>query len=136
MPKEWHFNPYHQRIDEAMATQRAAPAIDTEWRGLGGAQQPRRGEAHVHVGSVHAPDAELALLYAREQYVRRGTAVNLWVAPADQILASPYDSPDFFARTSDKSYRENIGFRGHRQGRVPARPAPIRGPTAADDAGD
>ena len=93
------------------------PPADTEWRVWEVFQQAKRGEPHVHVGSIHAPDAELALLLAREQYVRRGSAVNLWVAPADAILATPYDEPDFFVRTSDKSYRENVGYRGFRQGR-------------------
>lgn len=120
MPKLYHFNPYHQRIDEAMAKTPPGEAIpaDTEWPVWEVFQQAKRGEHHVHVGSLHAPDAETALLLAREQYVRRGTAVSLWVAPADAILATRYDDPDFFARTSDKSYRENVGYRAFRQGRV------------------
>ncbi len=118
MARQWQFNPYHQRIDEAMARGDVAPPADTEWPVWEVFQQEKRGDPHIHVGSVHAPDAELALLEAREQYVRRGTAVSLWVAPADAIVATPYDDPDFFVRNTDKSYRENVGFRGHRQGRL------------------
>ncbi|MGZ4449374.1 MAG: 1,2-phenylacetyl-CoA epoxidase subunit PaaB, partial [Nocardioides sp.] len=31
----------------------------------------RRGLSHVHVGSLHAPDAEMALRNARDVYTRR-----------------------------------------------------------------
>ena len=42
----------------------------------------RRGLSHVHVGSLHAPDAEMALRNARDIYTRRQEGVSLWVVPA------------------------------------------------------
>ena len=42
----------------------------------------KAGLAHRHVGSVHAPDAELALRHARDTYTRRGEGVSLWVVPS------------------------------------------------------
>ncbi len=42
----------------------------------------RRGLSHVHVGSLHAPDAEMALRNARDLYTRRGEGVSLWVVPS------------------------------------------------------
>ena len=33
--------------------------------------QQARGDQHRHVGIVHAPSAEMALLFAKEQYARR-----------------------------------------------------------------
>lgn len=39
------------------------------------------------VGSVHAPDAELALLNARDVFVRRPECSGLWVAPVTSIYA-------------------------------------------------
>ena len=39
----------------------------------------RRGLSHVHVGSLHAPDAEMALRNARDLYTRRQEGVSLWV---------------------------------------------------------
>ena len=36
--------------------------------------QPRRGLSHVHVGSVHAVDANMAMHHARDVYTRRGEA--------------------------------------------------------------
>ena len=41
----------------------------------------RRGLSHVHVGSLHAPDAEMALRNARDVYTRRQEGVSLWVVP-------------------------------------------------------
>jgi len=40
-----------------------------------------------NVGSVHAPDAELALLNARDVFARRPACHSLWVVPAAAILA-------------------------------------------------
>ena len=66
----------------------------------------RRGLSHVHVGSLHAPDAEMALRNARDIYTRRQEGVSLWVVPAAQITASSPDEKDaFFDPAADKIYR-------------------------------
>lgn len=68
--------------------------------------QPPGGGPHEHAGSVHAPDAELALQNARDVYARRGEAVSIWVVPSDQITAStPEDMGPFFEPGNDKAYR-------------------------------
>ena len=57
----------------------------------------RAGLAHQHVGSLHAPDAELALQNARDVYSRRGEAASLWVVAASDVVASdPNDASAFF----------------------------------------
>lgn len=84
---------------------------DTQWPLFEVFHQQARGEPHVHVGSVHAPDAEMAILMAKEQYARRQACVNLWVVPAGAILATRYDDADIFDRGTDKSYRESWGYR-------------------------
>ena len=48
----------------------------------------KRGLNHVHVGSLHAPDAEMALRNARDLYTRRNEGVSIWVVPAEEITAS------------------------------------------------
>jgi ring-1,2-phenylacetyl-CoA epoxidase subunit PaaB len=66
----------------------------------------RRGLAHVHVGSLHAPDAEMALRNARDLYTRRQEGVSLWVVPAAEIVAStPDQGAAFFDPADDKVYR-------------------------------
>lgn len=73
--------------------------------------QSKRGEPHVHVGAVHAPDAELALHYARDQFARRLPCVSLWVVPSEQITATtPEEAEAWFDPAIDKSYREASGF--------------------------
>ncbi len=68
--------------------------------------RPRRGLAHTHVGSLHAPDAELAVHNARDLYTRRGEGVSIWVVPANAISASSPDEKDsFFDPAADKIYR-------------------------------
>ena len=73
--------------------------------------QQARGEPHVYVGSVHAPDAEMALVLAKEQYARRMACVNLWVVRAADITASNYADSDLFEHATDKSYREAYGYK-------------------------
>jgi ring-1,2-phenylacetyl-CoA epoxidase subunit PaaB len=64
------------------------------------------GMSHRHVGSVHAPDAEIALRHARDTYTRRMEGISLWVVPSAQIVASdPADDAQNFDPAEDKIYR-------------------------------
>lgn len=66
----------------------------------------RRGLSHVHAGSLHAPDAQLALLSARDLYTRRGEGVSLWVVRSADITASaPSAHGSLFDPADDKVYR-------------------------------
>ncbi|MDQ4076731.1 MAG: 1,2-phenylacetyl-CoA epoxidase subunit B [Chloroflexota bacterium] len=85
--------------------------VDTEWAVWEVFQQQRRGDAFEHVGAIHASDAEMALVMAKEQYARRGRCVQLWVVPSNAIVASPMEDADIFEHSTDKSYREAYGYR-------------------------
>ena len=64
------------------------------------------GLSHRHVGSVHAPDAELALAHARDTYTRRMEGVSLWVVPSAVIVASdPDQAGELFEPAESKIYR-------------------------------
>jgi ring-1,2-phenylacetyl-CoA epoxidase subunit PaaB len=66
----------------------------------------KRGLSHVHAGSLHAPDAVMALRNARDLYTRRQEGVSIWVVPATAITASSPDERDaFFDPAADKVYR-------------------------------
>src|SRR5579871_6383380 len=66
----------------------------------------KRGLNHVHVGSLHAADAEMALHHARDLYTRRNEGVSIWVVRASDITASSPDEKDpFFKPSGDKVYR-------------------------------
>ena len=54
----------------------------------------KRGVSHVHAGTVHAPDAELALQNARDLFTRRSEGVSLWVVRSSDITASDPDDRD------------------------------------------
>ena len=51
--------------------------------------KPAGKDPFEHAGSFQAPDDELALVYARETYVRRGEAAEVWVVARDHVLALP-----------------------------------------------
>lgn len=91
---------------------------DTQWRAFEVFHQSTRGEPHVHVGGVHAPDAETALILAKEQFSRRQACVNIWVVPADAITATSYQDADMFQHGTDKSYREAFGYETTKRARA------------------
>lgn len=65
----------------------------------------RRGLAHVHMGSLHAPDAESALQAARDVYTRRREGVSVWVTPSSAITAFDPDDAEDFIEVNEKEYR-------------------------------
>ncbi len=73
--------------------------------------QKKRGDHHIHVGSVHAPNAAQALLFAKEQYGRRQLCANMWVVRTQDITAFSYNDADLFETAIDKEYREAYGFK-------------------------
>jgi ring-1,2-phenylacetyl-CoA epoxidase subunit PaaB len=65
----------------------------------------KRGLSHVHVGSLHAADAETALLSARDVYTRRVEGVSIWVVASTHITASDPDDAEAFFESIEKPYR-------------------------------
>ncbi len=68
--------------------------------------QKKRGENHVHVGTVHASDNDMALILAKEQYARRQECVNIWVVKSADISALPIMDSDMFSTIPEKTHRE------------------------------
>lgn len=65
-----------------------------------------RGLSHVHAGSLHAPDADMAVRNARDLYTRRNEGVSLWVVRSEDIVASDPDNKAWFFESSQgKNYR-------------------------------
>lgn len=73
--------------------------------------QKKRGDQHLHVGIVHAPNAEMAMLFGKEQFGRRGITANLWVVKTSNVLVSEYEDQDIFDTTPEKQYREAGGYK-------------------------
>ncbi len=66
----------------------------------------KSGLSHKHAGSLHAPDAEMALENARDVYTRRKEGVSIWVVESNAITASdPMDKEALFEPAADKIYR-------------------------------
>lgn len=73
--------------------------------------QQKRGTHHQHVGSVHATNPELAMIFAKEQYARRGVTVNLWVVKSSEVYASAYEDQDIFELTPEKIHRDPESYK-------------------------
>ena len=71
----------------------------------------QHGLNHRHVGSLHAADAESAMMNARDVYTRRNEGVSIWVVEAAHIAASaPGDKGPLFEPANSKVYRHPTFF--------------------------
>jgi ring-1,2-phenylacetyl-CoA epoxidase subunit PaaB len=61
-----------------------------------------------HGGSVMAPDAELAVHYARELYGRRQESARLWIVRRGDVL--DLDDPDLLQPPLDRSFKKPGGY--------------------------
>ena len=71
-------------------------------------RRDKPGEPMVHGGSVMAPDAELAVHYAREMYGRLQESERLWVVRRGDIL--DLDDADLLQPPLDRSYKKPGGY--------------------------
>jgi ring-1,2-phenylacetyl-CoA epoxidase subunit PaaB len=63
----------------------------------------------THAGSVTATNPDLAIIYAREVYGRRGESSALWVVAREAIMT--LDDDDILHPALDRSYRTVEGYR-------------------------
>lgn len=81
------------------------PTADSQWPRYEVFQQARPQAPFANVGSVHAPDPEIALQNARDVFVRRPETHRLWVVPAAEILS----------RTAEEIAQENWETPSHEE---------------------
>ena len=68
--------------------------------------KPDGKDGFAHAGSLDAPDDELAEVYARETYVRRGEGAQAWVVRRSDILV--LESADLVV-TAARKHASNDG---------------------------
>jgi ring-1,2-phenylacetyl-CoA epoxidase subunit PaaB len=90
--------------ETANAESMAGPEIEA-WEVF---RQEKDGDPMRHGGSVMAPDAELAVHYAREMYGRRQESVRLWVVRREDIL--DLDDADLLQPPLDRSFKKPGGY--------------------------
>ncbi len=71
-------------------------------------RQEKDGEPMRHAGNVRAPDAELAVHYAREFYSRRQESTRLWVVPRTEI--HDLSDLDVLQPPLDRSFKKPGGY--------------------------
>ena len=91
------------RADSAAAM---GPSAETDvWEVF---RQEKDGDAMRHAGNVRAPDADLAMHYAREFYSRRQESVRLWVVPRTAIR--DLSDLDLLQPPLDRSFKKPGGY--------------------------
>jgi ring-1,2-phenylacetyl-CoA epoxidase subunit PaaB len=117
--KQYTFTPYHQRIDEAVEqAQTEFDEKDTQWPEWEVFVQAKRGDNHEWVGAVHAPDPEMALILAKENFIRRQPCANIWIVNTIDVHATSYEDSSMFAPAFDRKYRLAAGFKVNKQASV------------------
>lgn len=71
-------------------------------------RQEKDGDPMRHGGNVMAPDAELAVHYAREMFSRRGESVRLWVVRRADIAV--LEDLDLLQPPLDRSFKKPGGY--------------------------
>jgi len=72
-------------------------------------RREKEGAPMIHAGSVTAPTADLALIYAKEVYGRRGESSVLWVAR--RAAFTVLDDSEILHPVLGRSYRLVEGYR-------------------------
>ena len=73
--------------------------------------QAKKGDHHAHVGSLHAPNTEMAVILAKEQFARRYKCVNVWVVKTSDVFTTDSEDEDIFETNPEKIYREASGYK-------------------------
>jgi ring-1,2-phenylacetyl-CoA epoxidase subunit PaaB len=68
------------------------------------------GAAFIHQGSLLAPNEEVALFLAKENFARRQPCYNLWVARREAIHQLPAEERVSLDKLEGKEYRETKGY--------------------------
>ena len=71
-------------------------------------RQEKEGDPMRHGGSVMAPDAQLAVHYARELFGRRQESVRLWVVRRGDV--HDLSDPDLLNPPLDRSFKKPGGY--------------------------
>jgi phenylacetate-CoA oxygenase PaaH subunit len=71
-------------------------------------RQEKDGDPMRHGGSVMAPDAELAVHYAREMYGRRQESIRLWVVRRADV--HELEDLDLLQPPLDRSFKKPGGY--------------------------
>ncbi len=71
-------------------------------------RREKEGDPMRHGGSVMAPDAQLAIHYARELYGRRQESAALWVVRRADV--HELEDPDLLKPPLDRSFKKPGGY--------------------------
>jgi ring-1,2-phenylacetyl-CoA epoxidase subunit PaaB len=98
-------DPRIRRIDLEHVKNGVAPT-NSHWITFEVFHQDKRGKQPIHVGIVHAPSPEIALMFAKEQYARRKETSNLWVVKSSEVYTFAPEDDDIFETTPEKTFRD------------------------------
>ena len=73
--------------------------------------QKKEGDAHLHAGSLSAPDASFAQQFAREHYGQDQECVSMWVGLRNTFIAKDGESETYevFVRWKAGGRHEHVG---------------------------
>ena len=104
--RKYFYGDYGDKESGGSDSQNAPPNVAGQWPLWEIFIRSKQGLDHKHVGSLHAPDAQMAVENARDVYTRRQEGVSIWVVESKYIHASnPDEAESFYEPANDKVYR-------------------------------
>lgn len=104
-------DPRINRLDVEKTIKAPLTEAHEHWQSFEVFVQKKQGAAHVHEGSLHAPNGQMALVLAKEQFGRRDRCFNIWVVQSADIHQLSEEDADMFANNREKKYRLSNGFK-------------------------
>lgn len=98
------------QIPEQLPEFTPKPPLD-EWEPYEVFWKEKPGDQPIHVGTVHAPDPEMALVFAKENYCRRDRTYALWVVRTADIYTFHPSDADMFETAPEKTYRQPDAYK-------------------------
>lgn len=73
----------------------------------------RKNKPYNHTGIVHAPELEMAFLFAKEQYSRRQTCTGIWVSATSDVYVSDFtdDEENILDRFTSNEFSTGKNFK-------------------------
>jgi ring-1,2-phenylacetyl-CoA epoxidase subunit PaaB len=68
--------------------------------------QYKEAKGYFHVGSLRAPNSELALDQAKEVYTRRDDCIDFFIVPSQHLYRLDGKQTDLLKIAADKEYRK------------------------------
>ncbi|MEM6524986.1 MAG: phenylacetic acid degradation b [Bacteroidota bacterium] len=71
----------------------------------------KRGKQHEHIGTIEAPDAEVALSLVKSEFINDKPVYNIWIVKTSDIEFNQEEDKIIWDTLPDKKFRDAIAYK-------------------------